>query len=504
MSAALLVRFRPAGPWRLGPGDGARDRVDRLLHSDSLFSALTIAMRELGWIDEWIPAAISGAPAVRLSSCYPYTDRTLLVQPPRSLWPPPQTGKVRWKAARFVPAPLIAALLSGYEPDDEQWAVDPVSGCLLPIERNAPSQPPFRVSKRVTAAVDRVTGASLEPQPVACLEFTKNSGMWFVAVFRDDETRRVWADRIRAASRLLADTGIGGERSAGWGRSEAPAFEDVEFPSFLTGDAGSEGGERAWWLLSLYAPAGGDQVDFSRGNYEVLRRTGRIETRARWGALKSPTKMVAEGSVLLSAIEPVGAAPQVGNGDIPHPVYRCGFAVAAPIAWHESQRLSWLAKERAPQPAPPSAPPAEPEPEPAPAEFEYEPEPSPVSEPEPETAELPAEADTLAVPEPPAPPAEPPPASSEPPAEEPPSPEPSPVAEPEAAELPAEADTFAISEAPAPPVEPAPPSEPPVQEPPPPEPPPTEPPVREPDPEPPPIKAPEEPAGESADEDKQP
>ena len=42
---------------------------------------------------------------------------------------------------------------------------------------------------------------------------------WFVAEFADDAAHEQWSDRVKAAIRLLADSGFGGERSRGWGRS---------------------------------------------------------------------------------------------------------------------------------------------------------------------------------------------------------------------------------------------------------------------------------------------
>ena len=151
MPAALLVRFRPAGPWRLGPDNGARDRTARILHSDALYSALTLAMRDLGYVEEWIAvtaAGNGGEPGIRLSSCFPWTGRLLLIQPPRHLWPLNQTGKVRWKAARFVPVSVIPALIRGESLPEDQWAVDPVSECLLPVTKGGPLHPPFRVRRR--------------------------------------------------------------------------------------------------------------------------------------------------------------------------------------------------------------------------------------------------------------------------------------------------------------------------------------------------------------------
>jgi hypothetical protein len=54
MPSGLLIRLRPAGPWRIGPDSGDRDRVDRIYHSDSLYSAVTSAMGRLGMLDEWL------------------------------------------------------------------------------------------------------------------------------------------------------------------------------------------------------------------------------------------------------------------------------------------------------------------------------------------------------------------------------------------------------------------------------------------------------------------
>ena len=40
MNPGLVVKLRPAGPWRIGPDSGARNKVDAIYHSDSLFSAV--------------------------------------------------------------------------------------------------------------------------------------------------------------------------------------------------------------------------------------------------------------------------------------------------------------------------------------------------------------------------------------------------------------------------------------------------------------------------------
>src|SRR5579875_621319 len=124
MQPALLIRLRPAGPWRYGPGDGGDDRVDTLYRSDRLFSAVTLAMRQFGLLNEWLEAtAQSATPAVVFSSLFPYQGDTLFAPPPANLWPPAPSSvtaqspvflsKIRWNAARFVPLGVIESIVSG-------------------------------------------------------------------------------------------------------------------------------------------------------------------------------------------------------------------------------------------------------------------------------------------------------------------------------------------------------------------------------------------------------
>ncbi len=333
MNPGFIVRFRPTGPWRMGPESGARDRVDPIYHSDSLFSAVTAAMRSMGSQDEWLAATALNpqASAVRFSSCFPFIGETSLVTPPRSLWPPPPSAKVRWKGARFVPLSLVSVLVSGQLPDEEHWSVDGPSECLVAAGRTGP----FRVAVRSNAAIDRLSG-NAHAHSSACLEFTPGSGLWAVVAFSGEESHARWSGPVRGALRLLADSGFGGERSRGWGRSETPEFLDGELPGMILPGAEPEGAtatshETQYWLLSLFSPGAEDTVDWRRGSYRVTTRGGRVESPVQSGAGKKLVNMIEEGSVLSAASPIHGAAPDVAPEGFPHPVFRAGFAVAIPI-----------------------------------------------------------------------------------------------------------------------------------------------------------------------------
>ena len=72
----LEIRLQPTGPWRAGHHAGERDRVDAIYHSDALFSAVTHAMKSLGWFEEWLAATVLNAQgsAVRFSSLFPWRE----------------------------------------------------------------------------------------------------------------------------------------------------------------------------------------------------------------------------------------------------------------------------------------------------------------------------------------------------------------------------------------------------------------------------------------------
>jgi CRISPR type III-A-associated RAMP protein Csm4 len=356
MQRAVLIRLRPSGPWRYGPGDGGQNRVDTLFRSDRVFSAVTLAMRDLGFLEEWLDAtARNTRPAVTFSSLLPYQAETLFAPPPATLWPPPSASvstsspafltKVRWKVARFVPFSVIESILTGETILADQWIADPESGCLL--RRDRPSASPFRMVVRSSGAVDRVSHSAVYVDTHACAEFESTSGLWAVARFSDGLSESTWNDRLRGAFRLLADTGFGGRRSSGWGQTEAPEVQSGPWPGLLSpklgrmsgngtqaaeknGSQPAEVGSEAslYWLLSLYSPSSTDSIDWTAGQYEPTVRGGRVESTSGSGIEKKTVRMIAEGSVLAAHSEPTGVAVDVAPDGFAHPVYRSGLALA--------------------------------------------------------------------------------------------------------------------------------------------------------------------------------
>jgi hypothetical protein len=87
----------------------------------------------------------------------------------------------------------------------------------------------------------------------------------------------------------------------------------------------------AWWLISVFTPAPEDAIDWTRGAYSLLARSGRIDSLHGSGQLKKTIRMVEEGSLLFAAAAPRGTAADVAPDGFPHPVFRAGYAVALPV-----------------------------------------------------------------------------------------------------------------------------------------------------------------------------
>jgi CRISPR type III-A-associated RAMP protein Csm4 len=346
MQQALLIRLRPLGPWRYGPADGSHERTDTLYRSDRLFSAVTLAMQQLGVLEEWLDAtARAVTPAVVFSSLFPFQGDALFATPPSTLWPPPANlvtspspvflTKTRWSAAQFVPLTAIDSLLTGQTLLADQWFPDPESACLL--RRDRPSSSPFRAVARSSAAVDRITKSGGEVKSLAGIEFEAGAGLWTVARFQDAAAESAWNQRVQGAFRLLADSGFGGGRTKGWGQTQAPEFQKGAWPGLLlpkvaraqrNGNNGDAPESSFYWLLSLYSPSANDTVDWTGGDYRLTVRSGRVESASASGALKKQVRMISEGAVLSAGVEPVGAAVDVAPDGFAHPVYRSGLALA--------------------------------------------------------------------------------------------------------------------------------------------------------------------------------
>lgn len=147
------------------------------------------------------------------------------------------------------------------------------------------------------------------------------SGLFFLAVFQDETARR----RFGASMRLLGDSGLGADRSAGRGlfaftasRGQTPEIEKPQ----------------RHILLSLYHPTRQEVqagvLRHDKSAYTLVRRFGHADAAGVRRFRRADVWFLAEGAVL--PFQPQGDALRViqQTNFIPHPVYRCGRAMTLP------------------------------------------------------------------------------------------------------------------------------------------------------------------------------
>jgi hypothetical protein len=216
-------------------------------------------------------------------------------------------ARVRRAAAALVAAPPVAAM------KNEEVAPVVAASAVIDVPPDAPLTPveiePKSAESEPKVAAGEGEKSESDPEaPTLAVEAAEAA---------------VETEEVAAASAVPAP-----EAAIAAPKEDAPVepqtdTTEIEAPQTTAG--------QPYWMLSLFAPAAGDTVDWTRGDYAVIERNGRIESPVASGGLKKQVNLVAEGSVLIAASAPVGSAPDVAPDGFPHPVFRAGFAVAIPL-----------------------------------------------------------------------------------------------------------------------------------------------------------------------------
>lgn len=373
----VFLRF-PQG-LRVGANAANLEETGLHLPSDTLFSALVDSWgRSGGDLCAWMKPFQDGDPPFLLTSAFPFAGGVRFFPAPvdlERLMPahrPEESASIkkRLKRIRFLSEQLLRRLLSGRSmPDllpDTERGTDAVCTvplqdgalCLLPEEmdglpegmrmnvqggRRAPSllnrQRVWHQERVPRVAVDRVNSAS-NIFHAGRTRFASGCGLWFGVRWRNegmavaDGRGLSYRSALQEMVDTLGDGGIGSERSAGYGAFEAIWGEECALPGPEAGGVG--------WLLSRYLPSGADIpqcLDDERAAYSLVRIGGWVRSLHGADRRRRQIYFVAEGSLVAWASSPVAGRivdlrPEEtgGSGSIPHPVWRCGLAVAAGAA----------------------------------------------------------------------------------------------------------------------------------------------------------------------------
>ncbi len=180
--------------------------------------------------------------------------------------------------------------------------------------------------------VDRVTNAS-EIYHSGRVAYAPGCGLWFAVAWLKPEAPfpggRSWRVAFEQALHVLADSGLGGERSAGYGGFRWRIGGESDWPQAAPG--------RPFVTLSRYHPRAGELpavFEGSAARYQLASVAGYLHSPGIPSQRRRRLWLVAEGSVLNASPGAVmGDVTNVGPvvGRFPHPVWRYGLALPVPL-----------------------------------------------------------------------------------------------------------------------------------------------------------------------------
>jgi CRISPR-associated protein Csm4 len=252
----------------------------------------------------------------------------------------------RLKRGRFVSRRLFLSLLAGeriptpetLQEGDLWFTMDEMDALSKQVRASTERRvvpEGFKVwtlEEAPRVALDRVTQAS-NIFYFSRVAFSSGCGLFFLA----DVDPALRGD-FETVVRVLGDTGIGGDRTAGCGQFE-PVFEEMgleipeNVPDFLT--------------LSLLAPSEAEIEGLlgPRCAYGLARRDGWIDSPEARNYRRRACRMFVEGSVFrgpadrsygrLVDVTPTALEVRLRDGLPGHRVYRYGYAFPVPIRLQE-------------------------------------------------------------------------------------------------------------------------------------------------------------------------
>ena len=311
---------RASGPAQTG--SLGLEKTEIYIPADTLFSAICQTWTTF-YDSESLTTFLNGYTEGRtvlpfmLTSAFPFAKDVYLFPKPL-MW---STLSKKSKRVQFVSRSRFQDIISGNPPEfSEDQLINGEEVWVSPEEKEklkTSNDENFTIW--ATNTRPRVTigsqNAGSEIWHLQTVQFNTDCGLWFAAQFDSGETKQ----RIETLLRVLGDTGIGGERNAGYG-----AF-DFDTASLEIPDAK---GCNQFMTLSPICPKSIDQLEhLLRGNvaYTLTPSSGWVSTPGTVTRRKQ-INMFTEGSVLHTSNTQIGRLVDLRPDTWEHPVYRYGYA----------------------------------------------------------------------------------------------------------------------------------------------------------------------------------
>ncbi len=305
-----LYKLKFLSPLHISSDPLSLGKAEVVLHSDTLFSAIANAFALLFDVkDEFF-----FSPPFLISSAFPYYNKTLFLPKPFCPFRSPQNEEFRKeiKKSGFISMEIFRKFAGGEEINlsKENFA----SGGFItetPIKYMV-----YKSSERPRSTVSRVYG-NTEIFYSTSVEFGENSGLYFFVKFPDEQVKK----EFDSALYLLGDTGIGGERSAGYGRFE---FASNEF------NLPQNSEEKYFMAISLYYPTE-EEINagiLKNARYALISRQNWVFSGKAQPIRSKKVRMFAEGSIFKTqgdiSGQIVDVTPELAEIRLPHRIVRYG------------------------------------------------------------------------------------------------------------------------------------------------------------------------------------
>ena len=259
--AALKMVFQ--GGVHLGNREGALEGTDYFIHSDTLYSAFFHGYRLLYGQDSlegMLRLFLEDAPPFLLSSTFPFWDGIRYLPIPKNQIPRDKQAK---KVA-FIDSSSWFLLLMGETLSEILKKPDtstiPRSGDATD---SLEQKKPWMLVDAPRVGLDRRTNHPGE-RYFHCGEvhYRERSGLYFIADIRNRDFHKPFV----SVWRLLADEGLGGDRTVGKGH-----FKYAEIEEFLLDVPKDANGSI---VISLYYPTTNERSGFRESAYDLVEREG--------------------------------------------------------------------------------------------------------------------------------------------------------------------------------------------------------------------------------------
>jgi CRISPR-associated protein Csm4 len=304
-----VVKLTFSGPISIGTGDVTHgDGFHGIVHSDTLFSA--IANEWARTCEDEVPLEglverLNGpSPPFRISSALPFFGSDYYLPTPLG------TTAIYREKLRDIPFLDLFDFMELAAGNEELLRKKRISNPLEWVIS------PFTAPR---VAIDRFTTATNIYQ-TSGYRLNPGGGLYFILEINDDA---IWKT-LSLCIRLLGETGLGGERSVGYGRFTAEFVEADQLPGWHDLLNQSVEGSGCWYSLSLCCPRDHNEARLAL-SYNLLIRKGWIFSYSSLKQMKRrQCRVFGEGSIFRSNLKGFVADVTPKDFAAEHRIYRYG------------------------------------------------------------------------------------------------------------------------------------------------------------------------------------